>query len=270
MVKAVVLKGAGGRRVFAPRRHVLDQAGARGALHRGVGLRSLPELVGLVVGLEGTVRMGELGEHLPVRLRHVRAPLELALDDQRQGRALDAADGEEVGAEAAGRKRHRAGQGGAPDQVDVLARRARVGEVVGELVELREGALDLVLGQRRVARPLDRRARRQHGAGVVAVARVGGGDPRVHLEDLLERLEADQLALAVVVGRDHDRVGVLGQLADRLDHVLVGRLGHELGVDQVVEVGLLPVRVAVGEGDAHHVALEPNRHLLALAESDQV
>ena len=116
---------------------------------------AVPELVGRVVGLERAVGVGELREQLPVGLRDVGAALELALDDQRQGRALDAADREEVGAEAAGRERDRAGQRRAPDQVDVLARGAGVGEVVGELVEVREGALDLVLGQRRVAGALD-------------------------------------------------------------------------------------------------------------------
>ena len=184
------------------------------------------------------------------------AALELALDDQRQGRALHAADGEEVGAEAAAGERDGAGQRRAPDQVDVLARGAGVGEVVGELVEVGEGALDLVLGQRRVAGALDRRPRASSSAA--------GDAPGSTSSDLLQRLEPDQLALAVEVGRDHDRVGLLGELAHRLDHVLVGRLGHQLGVDQVVEVGLLPVRVALGEGDAHHVALEPDGHLLAL------
>ena len=95
--------------------------------------------------------MGELREHLPVRLGDVGAALELALDDQAERRALDAADGEEVGAEAAGRERDGAGQGRAPDQVDLAAGLRGVGERVGELVEAGEGALDLVLGQRRVA-----------------------------------------------------------------------------------------------------------------------
>ena len=83
------------------------------------------------------------------------AALELALDDQRQGRALDAADREEVGAEAARRERDRASERRTPDQVDVLAGGAGVGQRIGELVELAEGALDLVLGQRRVAGALD-------------------------------------------------------------------------------------------------------------------
>ena len=47
---------------------------------------------------------------------------------------------------------------------------------------------------------------------------------------------ANQLAFAVEVGSDHDRVGFLGELADGLDHVLVGRLGDERRVDQVMKV----------------------------------
>ena len=254
MVKAVVLSGVGGLRVLRRELTSLTMPGLVVPASAASASPFVPELVGGVVGLERAVGVAELREQLPERLRHVGAALELALDDQRQGRALHAADGEEVGAEAAAGQRHRAGQRRAPDQVDVLARRAGVGEVVGELVEVAEGALDLVLGQRRVAGAGDRRSRAE---GV-------RGDVRVDLEHLLERLEADQLALAVEVGCDHDLVRALGELAHGLDHVLVGRLGHELGVDQLVQVGLLPVRVALGEGDAHHVALEPDGHLLAV------
>ena len=86
---------------------------------------------------------------------------------------------------------------------------------------------------------------------------------RVHGGDLLQRLEPDQLALAVVVGGDHDLVGVLGDLADRLHDVLVGRLLDDLGVDQLVEIGLLPVRVVLGKRRPEDVALEADRHVIA-------
>jgi demethylmenaquinone methyltransferase / 2-methoxy-6-polyprenyl-1,4-benzoquinol methylase len=82
-------------------------------------------------------------------------------------------------------------------------------------------------------------------------------------EHLLQGLEADQLALAVEVGGDHHLVGVLGDLADRLDDVLVRGLLDDRGVDEVVEVGFLPVRVALREGRAHHVTLEADGHVLA-------
>ena len=85
----------------------------------------------------------------------------------------------------------------------------------------------------------------------------------VGVEHLLQGLEPDQLALAVEVGRDHQLVGLFGDFLDRFDDVFVGRLLDQLGVDQVVQVRLLPVRVALGEGGAEHVALEADRHLLA-------
>jgi hypothetical protein len=96
----------------------------------------LPEFVDRVVGLEAAVGVLELGEQLPEGLGDVGAALQLALDDQAQGGALDAADGEEVGAEPAGGEGDRAGQRRPPEQVDVLAGGAGVGERVGELVEL--------------------------------------------------------------------------------------------------------------------------------------
>ena len=146
-----------------------------------------------------------------------------------------------------------AGQRRAPEQVDVLAGGAGVGERVGEFVEVREGALDLFLGQRRVAGALDPQR--------AVVGTLAGAELRVGVEHLLQRLETDQLALAVEVGGDHQLVGLLGDLVDRFDDVFVGRLLDQLGVDQVMEVGLLPVRVALGEGGAEHVALEADRHV---------
>ena len=246
----------GGRRparVLA-RRDRLDRAGAGGAGEGAVGLRLLPEFVGRVVGLEAAVRVLELGEQFPEGFGDVGAALHLALDDQAQGGALHAADREEVRAEAAAGERDRAGQRRPPEQVDVLAGGAGVGQRVGELVELVEGALDLLLGQRRVAGALD-----PQGAAVGVLARA---EVRVGFEHLLQSLEPDQLALAVEVGRDHQLVGPFGHFADRFDDVFVGRLLDQRGVDQVVQVGLLPVRVALGKGRAEHVALEADRHLL--------
>ena len=220
----------------------LTVPGAAGPGEGGVGLLPLPELVDRVVGLEAAVGVLELGEQFPERFGDVGAALHLALDDQAQGRALDAADREEVGAEAADGQRDRAGQGRAPEQVDVLAGGAGVGERVGERVELAEGAFDLLFGQGRVAGALDRQR--------PFLALLAGAELGVGVEHLLERLEPDQLALAVEVGRDHELVGLFGDFLDRFDDVFVGRLLDQLGVDQIVEVRLLPVRVALGEGRA--------------------
>ncbi len=210
-----------------------------------------------MVSLEGPVGVLELGEQFPERFGDVGAALHLALDDQAQGRALDAADREEVGAEAAAGEGDGAGQGRAPEQVDVLAGGTGVGERVGEGVELVEGALDLFFGQRRVAGALDLQ---DAFFAVLARAQLGVG-----VEHLLQGLEPDQLALAVEVGRDHQLVSLFGDFFDRFDDVFVGRLLDQLGVDQVVQVGLLPVRVALGEGGAEHVALEADRRVFVAA-----
>ena len=154
-MKAVVLNGAGGLRVLRFDSTDLHDARALGVRERGLRLRLLPELVDLVVGGELAVGMLEGGEHLPVGLRHVRAALELALDDDRERRALHAADGQELRAEPAGRERDEARQRRAPDQVDVLARLAGARERLGELDEVGEGLLDLLLRERGEAGALD-------------------------------------------------------------------------------------------------------------------
>ena len=109
---------------------------------------------------ELAVGMLEGGEHLPVGLGHVRAALELALDHDRERRALDAADGQELRAEPAGRERDEARQRRAPDQVDVLARLAGARERLGELDEVGESLLDLLLGERGEAGARDVRSQR--------------------------------------------------------------------------------------------------------------
>ena len=177
MVKAVVLSGVGGLRVCLRALISVTLPGLRGAGERRLGLLRFQNLSVAWCAVEGAVGVGEGGDDLPEGLGHVGAALELALDDQAERRALHAADREEVGAEAAGGARDRAGQGRAPDQVYVLAGGAGVGERHRELVEVREGALDLVLGQRRVAGALDR--------GPVHGDALGGAELGVGLDDLL-------------------------------------------------------------------------------------
>ena len=166
LVNAVVLNGAGGLRVLRFDSTDLTTPGRLGVRERGLRLGLLPELVHLVVCGEDAVGMLERGEHLPVGLRHVRAPLQLALDDDRQRRALHAADGQELRAEAAGRERHEARQRRAPDQVDVLARLTGAGQRLRQLDEVGERLLDLLLREGGVARALDagREARRSRSA----------------------------------------------------------------------------------------------------------
>jgi hypothetical protein len=90
---------------------------------------------------------------------------------------------------------------------------------------------------------------------------LGRGEAGIRLDDLLQRLEADQLSLAVEVGRDHQVVGVLGDLLDRLDDVLVDRLLDQRRIAQVARIDLLPALVVLRVGGIEHVALEADRAL---------
>ena len=253
VVKAVVLSGVGGLRLFLRAEISLTVPGVFELATAASASLLLPELVGGVLGDEAAVRMGEVGRDLPERHWLVGAPLELALHDQSESRALDAADREEVGAEAPGGHRDRPRQRRPPDQIHVLPGGAGEGQRHRELVEVIEGPLDLVLGERGVAGAL-------HGRPVLVHA-LRGGELGIGRDDLLQRLEADQLALAVVVGRDHDVVRVLGHLLQRADDVLVRRLLDQVGVDQVAGIGLLPVVVRLGEGGIEDVSLQPDGHL---------
>ena len=255
LVNAVVLNGVGGPARVALRLDGLHDAGAGRAGERCLRLGLLPELVHLVVRRELAVGMLERGEHLPVRLRDVRAPLQLALHHDCQRRALHTADGQELRPETAGRERHETRQRRAPDQVDVLARLTGASQRLGQLDEVGERMVDLLLGQRRVLGALD--ARRHRTLGPVAQL-------RVRVQHLLERLEADQLALAVVVGRDHDRVRVLGLLAQRLVNALLDRLLHQAREDQLARLDLAPIRVALRESGVHQVALEADDGVLTV------
>src|SRR2546428_611090 len=96
---------------------------------------------------ELAVGMLEGREDLPVRLRHVGAALELALDDDRERRALHPPDRQELRAEPTGRERYETRERRAPDQVDVLARLARFRERLRQLDEVGERILDLLLRQ---------------------------------------------------------------------------------------------------------------------------
>src|SRR5262249_33731581 len=143
------------------------------------------------------------------------------------------------------------GQRRAPDQVDVLARLAGLRERRRELDEVPERLLDLLL-----------REGREPGALDGAVWQSLLGELRVHVEDLLERLEPDQLALAVEVGRDHDVVRVLPLLSERLVDRLLDRLLEQLRVDQLTGLDLPPLRVALGEDGVHEVALEADHRYI--------
>ena len=164
----------------------------------------------------------------------------------------------------------------------------RLGEVEVDGGRLGEGRLDLFASERRVAHAdvaVDGGGR-QHGLDVrVAVVAPGGSAGRggrglaaaggaglllllrlvvrVALERVaaqdLERLVADELALAVVVGGDHDLGGALGHAAQRRERAGGAAVDHPRQIrrlDHVAEILEAPAPVGVGEHGLHDVAAQ--------------
>ena len=139
----VVLNGTGGstlRRVFFVSTTVPVVAPATASsdgLRRVLGL----EPVGRVRRGERLAAAGERALHDPVVLGDERVALRLAVDDELERRRLDPAGGEDVTERPPRlglvRECQVARQGGAPDQVDVLPRLARLREALGDLVRAR-------------------------------------------------------------------------------------------------------------------------------------
>ena len=148
---------------------------------------------GLRGGVEGAL------DH-PVVLGNERHALALARHDERERGRLHAPRRAHVPVPRELDEREVARQRGAPDEIDVLTRRARRGEVVVHVDQIRERGRDLGLGERRVARPGD-------GGGFVDLAAAGQG------------IGPDKLALAVEVGGDDDRIRFLRKVLQRPDDV---------------------------------------------------
>ena len=112
----------------------------------------------------------------------------------------------------------------------MLAALARVGQVLVERHQVVEGVVYLGLGEGRVASARD--------------LHVGG-----NREDLLERVRADKLALAVEVRANNHGVRLLGEVPERTDDLLLGRElldGRPHQVGQARDLPALDVD-AVGE-----------------------
>ncbi len=124
----------------------------------------------------------------PERLGHEGPPLLLPLGDEHQGGRLHPAHAQELAAQTRGGQRDEPGERRPPDEVDVLPGLAGPGQRLGQLVEMREGPVDL-------ARRQGREAGAAHGAHQLGVL----------FDRQVEGLQPDQLALAVVVGRDDER-----------------------------------------------------------------
>ena len=86
----------------------------------------------------------------------------------------------------------------------MLTALAGVGQVLVERDKVIEGLRDLGLGKRRIL-----------GAGNRQVRR--------NLAHLVESVRADQLALAIEVRGDDDTVGLLSQVLERANELLLGR-----------------------------------------------
>ena len=203
----------------------------------GVGGVLLPEAALGVGDLEGVgARVRRLARDHPVVVGHKGHALALALDHEGERRGLDTAGRAGVAQAAEARRGEVARKDGAPDEVDVLAALAGVGEVLVEVDEVREGVVDLGLGEG-------------------GVARAGNGHVGVHVADLAQGVGADKLALAVEVGADHDGIGLLCQVLERADDALLGRELLDRGPHEVREARDLPaldvdavleVRLALG------------------------
>ena len=152
----------------------------------------------------GSALRGTHAANLPIVLGHKRHALALALDHQGERRRLHAAGRAHVTKAAELGERQIAREHRAPNEVDVLAALAGVGQVLVERDEIIEGVRDLGLGKRRVL-----------GAGNRQVGR--------HLTHLVEGVRTDQLALAVEVRGDDDAVGLLSQVLERTNELLLGR-----------------------------------------------
>ena len=152
----------------------------------------------------GSALRGAHAADLPIVLGHKRHALALALDHQGKRRCLHATGGAHVAKAAKLGERQIAREHRAPDKVDVLTALAGVGQVLVEGDEIIEGVRDLSLGKRRVL-----------GAGNRQVGR--------HLTHLVEGVRANQLALAIEVRGDDDTIGLLSQVLERTNELLLGR-----------------------------------------------
>ena len=195
---------------------------ARALGHRGDGCRrdavnmAVRRLSSILVGkacrlvrnlkavILGSALRSTHAANLPIVLGHKRHALALALDHQGKRRRLHTAGRAHVTKAAKLGERQVAREHRTPNEVDVLTALAGVGQVLVERDKVIEGLRDLGLGKRRI---------------------LGAGDRQVgrHLAHLVEGVRTDQLALAIEVRGDDDTVGLLSQVLERANELLLGR-----------------------------------------------
>ena len=208
--------------------------GGRGVLHVAVCR------LGLVAHFEAHRRVADLellasafahAANLPVVLRHKGQTLALALNHQSERGRLHAARGAHVAKAAELGERQIAREHGAPDEVDVLAALAGVGQVVIELHQMLEGLRHLALDKRGVPGAL-------------------GGNVGCHLAYHVERVGTDELALAVEVRGDDHFVGFLGEVLENADDLFLGGLlddGSPGEVGQALDLPALDIDAILEE-----------------------
>ncbi len=194
--------------------------------HRVALCRALLELAGVGVviaalgdahpaevgegGLELRAVLGQGGGEVPIGGRHERQALLLAHDEEAHGHALDPAGREPRGD---------------------LAPQQRADGVADQTVEHAPGLLRVDQARVDRARVLERVEDRLLGDLVEDHA------PHGHLRlEQLDQVPADRLALAVLVRRDVELVGVLERGLELLDDVLLARRDDVHGLEALVDV----------------------------------
>src|SRR6266542_561086 len=209
------------------------------------GLRLSPRPEGTVlvvrVELDGSAVdvLPELRVEGPVVLRGEALDLALPVDDQRERRALNPADGQEVASHLLRGDGQESGENGAPGEIDGLPRFGGPRERIVDVHEVRECPLDFPLRER----------------GETCAS---NPDLRAGLLDDLERLDADQLALAVEVRRDDDLVDVRRELAEGGADLPLGDDLLRLRPDELFEVDPRPIVEGLRVVEVDDVAAQPD------------
>ena len=195
------------------RRRLVLEAG-RGVRRREGKLAVTGGRAGSGAGVEGAL------DH-PVVLGDERQTLALARHDQRQGGRLHAARAAYVAVAGEFDQREVAREHRTPDQVDVLTGCTGRGQVRVKLHQVGERVRDLLFREG-------------------AITRTGNRRRGIDLLDARQRIRADQLALAVEVGRDDDGVRLLRQVLQAADDLLLLRELLDRRVDQIRQGVHLP------------------------------
>ena len=193
------------------------------AVHLAQRGGELRRLLGLQPGVERPVLDGDEG-----------LDLALAIDDEPHRHRL-----------------HASGRQAAPDLVPQQRREA----VAHQPVEHAARLLGVDLLDVDAARVLERRPHRALGDLVEGDA----VDVLLRDRQLLGQVPADRLPFPVGVGGDVERVGLLGGLLEIVEHLLLGRRDHVLGLEL-----LLGIHAELGLGQVAHVPHGGLDHILAV------